>query len=395
MTDEELVSLIKAGIDIKDNMEKLYIKCYGYIRWVAKRYIDYADIEDLMQEGYIALNNAVYDYNANLSKFTTFLYTYLMRQYEKTVLKNDSHGGFNKHYNSRVIGYLKLRRHFKCVYGREPTIEENVAYLRLPMEAIKRIEHMVSVRNTVSINCIVGEDDEELTIEGTLQSSDNTEQEVIDRLMEDNLKVGLWEIVKDAVNEDEYSAVCAVYKFNMPLEKYSVESDTTRRVATNNFYSGLGKLRSPKVRNRIADKLDIDNAKAFKTGLNRFKSTFTSATEDVAIKNIETELNYISYVLTAAYEGITLLSKSQIKLAIENRLIDEDLQLLTEWKIPKRGIAGEEIEQFDKKGKLIKRWSSAHDASESTGISVNDIRRCANGARATTGGFIWKRVEQE
>lgn len=56
MTNEELVKLIKSGK--QEYSEQLYKQNKGIILKHAKRYSRYADIDDLIQEGYIALIKA-------------------------------------------------------------------------------------------------------------------------------------------------------------------------------------------------------------------------------------------------------------------------------------------------------------------------------------------------
>lgn len=59
MENEELVARIKAGIDTADNMLALWEQNRGMIGKLARRYSAYADIEDLQQEGYLALYDAI------------------------------------------------------------------------------------------------------------------------------------------------------------------------------------------------------------------------------------------------------------------------------------------------------------------------------------------------
>jgi RNA polymerase primary sigma factor len=66
MTNEELVIRIKTGIDPAENMKQLYLQVKAFIHMIAVKYAAYAELEDLEQEGYIGLNDAVEHYNSNL-----------------------------------------------------------------------------------------------------------------------------------------------------------------------------------------------------------------------------------------------------------------------------------------------------------------------------------------
>ncbi len=75
MSNEELVQQIQQGIDIKGNMEQLYIQNKGLIYATIKRYryacqSDYnslpiIEMDELMNEAYFGLVKAVENYNPN------------------------------------------------------------------------------------------------------------------------------------------------------------------------------------------------------------------------------------------------------------------------------------------------------------------------------------------
>ena len=59
MTNEEIAILIRAGVDVPENMAALYEQNKGMIAALAWKLRAYAELEDLRQEGYIGLCNAV------------------------------------------------------------------------------------------------------------------------------------------------------------------------------------------------------------------------------------------------------------------------------------------------------------------------------------------------
>ena len=73
MTNEELVIRIQNHIDEADNMLQLWQQNTGLIATIAKKYSGYEDFDDLMQEGYIGLCNAVTAYNLEEgARFSTY-----------------------------------------------------------------------------------------------------------------------------------------------------------------------------------------------------------------------------------------------------------------------------------------------------------------------------------
>ena len=62
MTNEQLAARIKAGEDEAGNMLKLWQQTEGFIAKLAMKYQGRAEFEDLKQEGYIGLCEAVRQY---------------------------------------------------------------------------------------------------------------------------------------------------------------------------------------------------------------------------------------------------------------------------------------------------------------------------------------------
>jgi group I intron endonuclease len=60
-----------------------------------------------------------------------------------------------------------------------------------------------------------------------------------------------------------------------------------------------------------------------------------------------------------------------------------------------RGWSNKSILQFAKDGTLVNRFASIMDAERATGIGNGKIVRCAKGKRKSTGGFIWRYMEDE
>lgn len=55
---------------------------------------------------------------------------------------------------------------------------------------------------------------------------------------------------------------------------------------------------------------------------------------------------------------------------------------------------GKLVAQYDKEKNLIKIYLSAADAAKETGIGVGGIRHACNGHSHSSGGFIWKYIEE-
>ena len=83
--NEQFVRRIKAGEDVADNMLRLWQQNEGFIAMLAMRHRGYAEQEDLRQEGYIGLCEAVRQYDPSKGvpfiNYAAFWIRHAMRRY--------------------------------------------------------------------------------------------------------------------------------------------------------------------------------------------------------------------------------------------------------------------------------------------------------------------------
>ncbi len=65
MTNEQIVEEIRNGVSVADNMERLYMSNLPLLRKFIKPYINYEPEEDLMQEAYFGLLEAIKHYGTS------------------------------------------------------------------------------------------------------------------------------------------------------------------------------------------------------------------------------------------------------------------------------------------------------------------------------------------
>ena len=95
---EELVAMIQGGRH--DLMEDLWLQLRGLVVWYARRYYTRitkfdgttkgsVDIDDLTQSGYLALADAVADYDSTKGAFTTYLHFHIKKEFLNDALSLD------------------------------------------------------------------------------------------------------------------------------------------------------------------------------------------------------------------------------------------------------------------------------------------------------------------
>lgn len=108
MTNEQLAIRIKAGIDVADNMLKLWQQNRGFIHKIVNQYKVFAEEEDLEQEGYLGLSEAVGHYNPD--EGVTFLHyaSYWIKQYIVRYIKSNGTVRLPEHIQERIRKYNRI-----------------------------------------------------------------------------------------------------------------------------------------------------------------------------------------------------------------------------------------------------------------------------------------------
>ena len=85
------------------------------------------------------------------------------------------------------------------------------------------------------------------------------------------------------------------------------------------------------------------------------------------------------------------LGKKKKPLSEEQKQYLRALRIGTRISEEHRRVISKQINQYDTKGNLIKKWNSIVEAQKT--LKISHINRVLNGERETCGGFIWKYSE--
>ena len=290
MTNEELVEQIQRGINQADNMEQLYQQNRGYIFKIAKRYAHVCDTEDLMQEAYFGLYEAVQRYEDTAEVlFMSYAGYWIKRAIKRYLENNGLTVRIPSHLYNKVMRYKKLISTFEMQLGREPTDEELCKYLEVNKRTLKDIKKAYhEFYSMKSLDEVIPSTDDELKLgEAILDPDIDIENNVIDGMMENRIQRELWQIVKDNTTDKENEVIICRYKKDLSLAKTGEEFGITREGIRKIEAKALRKLRHPSVRRELEEKFEVNYAKAYRGSISGFKNTGTSITEYIALCNLE------------------------------------------------------------------------------------------------------------
>lgn len=290
VTNEELVKQIQRGINQTDNIEQLYQQNRGYIFKIANKYAHVCDIEDLMQEAYFGLYEAVQRYENTAGVLFMSYASYWIRQSITRYLENNGLTvRIPSHLYNRVIRYKKLDSAYEMQLGRKPTDREFRGHLEISQPALENIKKAYhEFYNMGYLDKVISSVDDELKLGETLSDPDiDIENNVIDRMMENRIQKELWQIAKDNTTDKENEVIICRYKKDMSLAKIGEEFGLTRERIRQIEAKSLRKLRHPSVRRILEERFEVNYAKAYRGSVSSFKNTGTSITEYIALCNLE------------------------------------------------------------------------------------------------------------
>lgn len=287
MSNEELVSLIQQGVNTADNMALLYDQTRHFIYQIANRYKGSSDIEDLEQEGYFGLCEAVKRYDPDQGvKFLSYA-SHWINQIMMRYIEN--HGNVVRipsHNHSRMLQYDNLVKKFARDYNREPTDREICGYLEISKQQLKHLKRDRQMRSISSTDSLLATDGNELTLGDTIASTEDMEAYVIDKVAAEQLRSVVWSEV-DRLPEQQGNALKYRYIGEMTLDAIGQVMGITRESVRQHERKALRSLRCKHDFIRLVKEYDIIQTKAYGGGVSSFNRTWTSSTEYAAMKLLE------------------------------------------------------------------------------------------------------------
>ena len=287
MENEELVLQIQAGKNKQQNMEQLYTQNRPFIYCIATNYSSYADIEDLMQEAYFALEEAAKKFDPDKGvKFLTYLPYQLKSVLGKYICNCGKLKRIPAYEMERISKYRKYISDCKVLKGVEPTDQMICDFLEITQRQLNRLRKDLFESECISIDeQLPGSDD--LTIGETLPDQENLENQVVTRLSESWATNLIWKIV-DELDQKKSQIIVERYKESTTLKelakRFCVSPERIRSIE----HDALLLLRNKKQMRDIAEIYGYMSSYSISTGLQSFKY-HGSAVEWAALRHIEGE----------------------------------------------------------------------------------------------------------
>lgn len=278
ISNAELIELIKAGVNVKENYEQLYNQNRGFMYQVIRnRAHGVIEIDDLMQQSYIALVKAVEYYNPELEE-TNFL------QLLKYCIWNEVRGtDLPAHMIGKIVKYKKTINELESVFNGKPSDEMIASEMRIGLKELDMIKFAYRMRHKLSLDAPIGEegDTTRMDLYAGSQADEESDyeacEEEIDRQL---LRQTLCEAV-DKLSEDKKEVVNKKYFENLTLADIGKEKGVSGERIRQIESKAIRLLRRDReLSKKVEDWIDAYHP----VGVSAFSRTGTSSTEWVVLE---------------------------------------------------------------------------------------------------------------
>lgn len=281
MTNEQLVMAIKSGQDTARNMEQLYRQVRAFIYSIARRYRDYAELEDLEQEGYLALYDAIDGYDPAAGCLFLTYAKYWIRQRIVRYVQNGGVVRLPVHERGKLNQYKKLQNAFLSQIGRKPTEREVRYYLGYSSEQIRKLERASRMENIGSLDGYVN-GDEDITLGDLVPGTEDVESAVLDEVEREELQAAIWMLV-DGLNDQQSKVIRAKYQQGMTQQQIGADMGVKGQRVSAIEREAMRELRKKGYRLRTFLPEAV-GSRAYHGSREAFRSTWTSSTERIAME---------------------------------------------------------------------------------------------------------------
>lgn len=293
MSNEELVKLIQENIldtgyiNDAEHMQELYINNLPIIRKMAVKYNAYAELEDLVQEGYFGLYEAVRHYESGKEiKFITYA-VYWIKQAMQRYIENCGRAiRIPVHLMADIMKYKKFLELYGEEYNSSPNGSELCRYLKCTPKKLEHLRKACQQYNIKSLDAELANDNGECSTLGeNCAGSEDVENDVIEHEMNTQIRNNLWQIVQNSLTEQENKVITERYRNSKTRQEIaeiaSMEVASVRSLEER----AMRKLRVPRIKRMLAERFDIAMTKAYKSGIICDNVHYTS-TERAAFKDM-------------------------------------------------------------------------------------------------------------
>ena len=293
MDNEQLVLRIQGGDNEAENMLQLWRQNKGFIAMLARRYSAGAEMEDLEQEGYIALHEAAQHFDPDRGASFISYAAFWIKRRMRVCADNNRTVRLSFNAGDEVRQYQKIMREYRQEYGCDPSDWELCGFLYVSREKLDQIREAAQMGNIRSLDEPVQGMDGDISIGDTIASGEDMEEDTIREIDKERMSKELW-LAVDQLPGDLSATVRLRYENGLTLEKTGQALGVNREKVRQFENKALRILRQPHRCTRFRGYCEdyLAASPIHHVGVRRYLETWESEVEREALRWAEKELSY-------------------------------------------------------------------------------------------------------
>lgn len=254
-----------------------------FIYKIALQYSGYAEMDDLMQEGYLGLYSAAirFDQNAGAS-FLTYAAFWIRQRMRRYIENCCSTVRISSGMAARVQKYRKLQSDYQKQFGHKPSSDEIRALMGISRSEYDTMQQAVRMGQVASLSAPTGEDD--TTTIGDTIGNDGIEDAIIDRINQEDMKRDVHAAV-DKLPDREREIINLRYFEGLTMQQIGQLEDRSIESVRQCQAKAMRHLRGPSYSEPLRCYMGLSDRQlsaAMHSTVSGFNRTWTSATEKAA-----------------------------------------------------------------------------------------------------------------
>lgn len=281
MTNEEIITQIRENNNVPEYMALLWQQNKKAAFSLVNRYKGYCEVEDLLQESYLGLCEAVNQYREEENiKFITYALYWMKQKVYRYIENNGCLVRLPAGERSMIIKYKRVAAEFEQQFGREPSNKELQTLLDLSPEQLEHIKRSFVLSNTQSLESPAASSDDNLLLMDMISDQSDIEHDIVEEITVKERNKILWGLV-DELPEEQHEIIMDRYKDNLTLKATGEKRGIPVHQVQQQEYKAIRTLRSDKNRKALAPYADdyIYSYGLRHVSTRTFFNTWTSSTE--------------------------------------------------------------------------------------------------------------------
>lgn len=282
MSNEQLAVYLKEHPEDTARLELLYMKNRGFLYKYIKRFFPCEEIEDLMQESYFSMIKAIRGYDESKGKFLTYWGWHLRQHLTRYTY---SYSGVGVNTNELINKYNRTITELEEL-GEIPTDTRIAHKMGVSVEKVQELAKLQKSRVNISTDKEVNEGTALLDLQA--DKKQDVESTVLDAMEKEELKRDIWECV-ERLPEKHAEVIIRHYKNQEQYKDIAEDLKVSYQQVTQRKIEAFRKMREDaRTVRQLRPYIDNIRGEALKgNGVGRFKVTWTSSTERVALQRLE------------------------------------------------------------------------------------------------------------